>query len=158
MAHFSLNSQKYILWKIYINNGRFLIRLPFENSIIVCNFKNKPMLSQAFRPEVIYDPICAKSLPSCLTLCDPMDCSLPGSSVHGNLFHFKSFPWLSILKWTQICGILYLFFTACIFNTTKSLHAATKNTTCYKNDQRSLILQVRPSTAKKIKKDTCLLV
>ena len=26
---------------------------------------------------------CAKSLQSCLTLCDPMDCSLPGSSVHG---------------------------------------------------------------------------
>ena len=23
--------------------------------------------------------------PSCLTLCDPMDCSLPGSSVHGIL-------------------------------------------------------------------------
>ena len=41
------------------------------------------MLSQAFRPEVIQDLICAKSLPSCLTLCDPMDCSLPGSSVHG---------------------------------------------------------------------------
>ena len=27
----------------------------------------------------------AKSLPSCLTLCDPMDCSPPGSSVHGIL-------------------------------------------------------------------------
>ena len=27
--------------------------------------------------------ICAKSLQSCLTLFDPMDCSLPGSSVHG---------------------------------------------------------------------------
>ena len=25
-----------------------------------------------------------KSLQSCLTLCNPMDCSLPGSSVHGN--------------------------------------------------------------------------
>ena len=25
----------------------------------------------------------AKSLQSCLTPCDPMDCSLPGSSVHG---------------------------------------------------------------------------
>ena len=25
----------------------------------------------------------AKSLQSCPTLCDPMDCSLPGSSVHG---------------------------------------------------------------------------
>ena len=28
---------------------------------------------------------CAKSLPLCLTLCDPMDCSLPDSSVHGIL-------------------------------------------------------------------------
>ena len=27
----------------------------------------------------------AKSLQSCLTLCDPMDCSLPASSVHGIL-------------------------------------------------------------------------
>ena len=25
----------------------------------------------------------AKSLQSCLTLCDPMHCSLPGSSIHG---------------------------------------------------------------------------
>ena len=29
--------------------------------------------------------VCAKSLQSCLTLCDPMDCSPPGSSVHGIL-------------------------------------------------------------------------
>ena len=28
---------------------------------------------------------CAKLFPSRLTLCDPMDCSLPGSSVHGTL-------------------------------------------------------------------------
>ena len=27
----------------------------------------------------------AELLQSCLTLCDPMDCSLPGSSVHGSL-------------------------------------------------------------------------
>ena len=27
----------------------------------------------------------AKSLQTCVTLCDPMDCSLPGSSVHGVL-------------------------------------------------------------------------
>ena len=26
--------------------------------------------------------VCAKSLYSCVTLCDPMDCNLPGSSVH----------------------------------------------------------------------------
>ena len=29
--------------------------------------------------------MCAKSLQSCPTLCDPMDCSPPGSSVHGLL-------------------------------------------------------------------------
>ena len=29
--------------------------------------------------------VCAKSLHSCPTLCDPMDCSWPGSSVHGIL-------------------------------------------------------------------------
>ena len=28
--------------------------------------------------------MCAKSLQSCLTLCDPMDCSPSGSSVHGD--------------------------------------------------------------------------
>ena len=27
--------------------------------------------------------VCAKSLQSCPTLCDPMGCSLPGSSAHG---------------------------------------------------------------------------
>ena len=27
---------------------------------------------------------CAESLQLCLTLCDPMDCCLPGSSVHGD--------------------------------------------------------------------------
>ena len=29
--------------------------------------------------------VCAKSLQSCLTLCNPLDCSLPGSSSHGIL-------------------------------------------------------------------------
>ena len=28
--------------------------------------------------------MCAKSLQSCSTLCDPVDCSPPGSSVHGD--------------------------------------------------------------------------
>ena len=38
---------------------------------------------------------CAKSLQLCLTLCDPMDCSPPGSSVHGILQ-------AKILKWVAI--------------------------------------------------------
>ena len=32
---------------------------------------------------------------SCLTLCDPMDCSPPGSSVHGN-FHARTLEWVAI--------------------------------------------------------------
>ena len=41
--------------------------------------------------------ICArtrvKSLQSCPTICDPMDCSLPGSSVHG-ILQARILEWL----------------------------------------------------------------
>ena len=37
----------------------------------------------------------AKSLQSCLTLCDPMDCSLPGFSVHG-IFQARVLEWVAI--------------------------------------------------------------
>ena len=39
--------------------------------------------------------VCAKSLQSCLTLCDPMDCNPPCSSVHGILQ-------ARILEWAAI--------------------------------------------------------
>ena len=35
---------------------------------------------------------CAKSLQSCLTLCNPMGCSLPGSSIHG-ILHVSISEW-----------------------------------------------------------------
>ena len=37
----------------------------------------------------------AKLLQSCLTLCNPMDCSSPGSSVHG-LFQERILEWVAI--------------------------------------------------------------
>ena len=37
----------------------------------------------------------AKSLQSCLTLCDPRDGSLPGSSVHG-IFQGRVMEWVAI--------------------------------------------------------------
>ena len=37
----------------------------------------------------------AKSLQSCRTLCDSMDCSLPGSSVHG-IFQARVLEWVAI--------------------------------------------------------------
>ena len=44
------------------------------------------IFNTCFPKYVTYMCVCAKSLLSlCLTLCDPMDCSLPGPSVHGVL-------------------------------------------------------------------------
>ena len=38
--------------------------------------------------------VCAKSLQSCLTLYNPMDCSPPGSSV-GGIFQAKTLEWVA---------------------------------------------------------------
>ena len=40
---------------------------------------------------------------SCLTLFDPMDCSLPGSSVHG-IFHARILEWVAISMMGKIEG------------------------------------------------------
>ena len=56
---------------------------------------------------------------SCLTLQDPMDCSLPGSSVHG-IFHARILEWVAISfsrgtswprDWTPISHIVGRRFT-----------------------------------------------
>ena len=39
--------------------------------------------------------LCAKSLQSCLTLCDPMDCRPPGSSVYG-ILQARKLEWVSL--------------------------------------------------------------
>ena len=38
---------------------------------------------------------------SCPTLSDPMDCSLPGSSIHG-IFQARVMEWGAIARWTKI--------------------------------------------------------
>ena len=40
--------------------------------------------------------VCAKSLQSCPTLCDPVDCSPPGSSVH-EILRTRILEWVAIL-------------------------------------------------------------
>ena len=56
---------------------------------------------------------------SCLTLCNPMDCSLPGSSVHG-IFQARTLEWVAISfsrrsspsrDWTQVSLIVGRCFT-----------------------------------------------
>ena len=39
--------------------------------------------------------VCAQSLQLCLTLCDPMDCSQPDSSVHG-IFQARVLEWVAM--------------------------------------------------------------
>ena len=49
----------------------------------------------------------AKSLQSCPTLCDPMDCSLPGSSVHG-IFQARVLEWGAIaFSFAEVTLILF---------------------------------------------------
>ena len=56
---------------------------------------------------------------SCLTLCDPTDCSLPASSVHG-IFQARTLEWIAISfsrgsspprDWTQVFHIAGRLFT-----------------------------------------------
>ena len=63
-------------------------------------YKSKVLLNQLFSELLL--PICnghfllpGKTISSCLPLCDPIDCSLPGSSVHG-LFQARILEWLAI--------------------------------------------------------------
>ena len=60
---------------------------------------------------------------SCPTLCNPMDCSLPGSSVHG-IFQARMLEWIAIpfsrgssqpRDWTQITYIAGRFFIIWFF-------------------------------------------
>ena len=48
--------------------------------------------------------VCVKSLQSCLTLCDPMDCRPLGSSVHGILQ-------ARILEWVAMPSLQEIFLT-----------------------------------------------
>ena len=43
----------------------------------------------------------AKSLQSCLILSDPMDCSLPGSSVHG-ILQARILEWVAMWEWNPV--------------------------------------------------------
>ena len=46
-------------------------------------------------PDSALDDLAAKSLQSCPTLSDPMDCSRPGSSIHG-IFQARVLEWGAI--------------------------------------------------------------
>ena len=47
----------------------------------------------------------AKLLQSCLALCDPMDCSPSGSSVHG-ILQARALQWVAISFWGYISNVI----------------------------------------------------
>ena len=79
------------------------------------NFKTEMLIKQGYTLPCLC--ACAKLLQSCLTLCNPMGCSLPGSSVHGILLqeYWSGLPcpppgstiFVVVVKVTQSCPTLW---------------------------------------------------
>ena len=76
MAIFPCASQHNLLL-ICFTHSNFYFLMPYP-SLASLSF----LLPTDNHTFVFYVPCCAKSLQSCLTPCDAMDCSLPDSSVH----------------------------------------------------------------------------
>ena len=55
----------------------------------------------------------AKSLQSCPTLCDPMDCSPPGSSVHG-IFQARTLEWGAVAYSDQWLRCIQMIHRLCL--------------------------------------------
>ena len=56
---------------------------------------------------MLFAAAAAKSLQSCPTLCDLMDCSLPGSPVHG-IFQARVLEWVAI-AFSCNCIVIHQF-------------------------------------------------
>ena len=85
----------------------FLLFFFWKDSNLDAEVTNWPF-QHFLRSEVLNNAAAAKSLQSCLTLCDPMDCSLPGSSVHG-IFQARVLELGAIAFGQPICWL----FTIC---------------------------------------------
>ena len=57
----------------------------------------------------------AKSLQTCLTLCNPMDCSLPGSPVHG-ILQARILEWLAMLSFRGSSQPRYQTHISCLLH------------------------------------------
>ena len=65
------------------------------HTIIFACFSWDEMSGEEKRPGHLMVAAAAKLLQSCLTLCDPMDCSLPGFSIHG-ILQARTLKWVAI--------------------------------------------------------------
>ena len=75
---------------------QILYQLSHKGSFIFYKFVN--WLSEKKKSVQFKFHIHAKSLQLCLTLCNPMDRSPPGSSVHGRIFQARIMEWVALLQ------------------------------------------------------------
>ena len=91
----------------------------------------------------------AKSLQVCLTLCDPMDCSRPGSSVHG-IFHARILEWVAI-SYSRVSspprGRTRVSCVSCI---------ASRFFTCWVKEKRGIIKELKQEKFPAVKAGTQL--
>ena len=95
---FTFNKSNYELeWLFNLQQDEFFKSLVvFSNSVYkkLFLYNHKYILRKEF--ELGVDPLCCAQLfQLCPTLCDPIDCSPPGSSVHG-LFQARISEWVAI--------------------------------------------------------------
>ena len=50
--------------------------------------------------------VCTQLLQSCLTLCDPMDCSMPGFTILHYLPEFAQIQWANSIHWASIESVM----------------------------------------------------
>ena len=65
------------------------------NELAWCSSRSP--LDAAYSCEAVFAFVLAKSSQSCLTLCNPMDCIPPGSSVHG-IIQARTLEWVVIFS------------------------------------------------------------
>ena len=86
-------------------NRRLLVVKFWGESKVICGFLTEQGVD-ALNPQVVHEStvllmfmlcvyVCVLVAQSCLTLCDSMGCSQPGSSVHG-IFQVKILEWVAI--------------------------------------------------------------
>ena len=80
----------YLIW--------FCVITGYCHCVYMCSWQGKWSIALLFLSHFLQCKkkicVCSQLLQSCLTLCDPMSCSLPGSSVHGILqARILQLPW-----------------------------------------------------------------
>ena len=72
-----------------------VIRLEWMSKWGACHLQNPKETARCCVPVIVVENLESLVVQSCLTLYDPMDCNLPGSSIHG-IFQARVLEWVAI--------------------------------------------------------------